>query len=72
MCCGPFIRYVTFSGYLNKIFKKHEVDFLIQLTMAIININCHIKTKGKQLGPIYKMILMFFKITEQNSRRLKT
>lgn len=26
MCGRPFIRFVTFSGYLNKIFKMHEVD----------------------------------------------
>lgn len=26
MCGRPFIRFVTFSGYLNNIFKKHEVD----------------------------------------------
>lgn len=54
MCGRPFIRFVTFSGYLNKIFKKHEVEFLIQLTKANVNINCHIKTKGKHLGPIYQ------------------
>lgn len=33
MCGRPFIRFVTFSGYLNKIFKKHEV-LLTQLNQG--------------------------------------
>lgn len=53
MCGRPFIRFVTFSGYLNKIFKKHEV-LLTQLNQGDRQHKLPHKNKGKTAWAVIK------------------